>query len=693
VLLALACAAPAVRLAARGGATGIHLAHAETLAASTNGRWLVRPPHRFMSDAFAGEMPTFYNVLSDTLLNLGAAASGLMPMTFQALVYGPALAFLFVWLGYLSLAAATEDRATAALAAMGAGFAVDPGLTRLVQGPEQAAALGQLLHVPFHALGLGNGQALGWVLFFPAVTTFFVARQRFTRGRAALHGAVLGLLFLAHTLTFVNVAAAEVAGLVVQRAAEGRRDRRDRFCAFGLAGLLLAFLGMAWLRPPHTFATLGALLGGALVLLFATDRDRRFYLWSYLPAALVVLPYAQHLARNWAGLAGRDGDARFVPPEGLLLFFALHWGAAAAAARWARRGPLLAWALSMLAATLLLASNQAWGWGNHPYRFAINLVFPLSVLAALALRRAPRLVSLPLAIAFLAAAAPEVWRLADGRGAYVRVAARQRLGAFLDELRAATDAEPDRQALLLNPPEFRYPEGAVQSAVLMNASSLRGFVPDYRYLLDAERHRRRLFFFCLLFPSYPHAEAHTGRHACDGGPEPPDFRIKDRRIVAAALPLHGIRYAASVGPPFNFVLPGRAQENAWPLVAGTPERHFLFRTESAPLPGVALWSKGGYDESSFSADFSVAEAGPHHIVAGGPDLAARLGSVRVDGRELRPLTHAGSWLRARQAIAAGRHRLFLGLSGRAGEDPRDLVAFAAVVDERWAEHYFGDRPR
>lgn len=45
-------------------------------------------------------------------------------------------------------------------------------------------------------------------------------------------------------------------------------------------------------RMPHGGGP--ALLGmaaAALALLFATDTGRRFYLWSYLPAGLVMAPY------------------------------------------------------------------------------------------------------------------------------------------------------------------------------------------------------------------------------------------------------------------------------------------------------------------------------------------------------------------------------------------------------------------
>ena len=276
----------------------------------------------------------------------------------------------------------------------------------------------------------------------------------------------------------------------------------------------------------------------------------------------------------------------------------------------------------MLAATLFLALNHLWAWGNHPYRFAINLVFPLAILAALGLRHAPRPLAVVLGVGLLAAAAPQVVLMARNEGLHLRVQSRQKLGAFLSEVRKATDAEPDRSARLLNPPEFHYPEGTAQSALILNASSLPGFVPDYRYILWPERHRNRLALFCSLFP-YPHEELHTQLRACDGSYEPALFAIADRRIRTATLPLYRIRYAVSIGPPFNFELPGMAAENQWPLVATTPDRHFLYKVASPDLPGVARASPGVFDESGFRVDLEVAAAGRHLIVLGGRKLAER----------------------------------------------------------------------
>jgi hypothetical protein len=690
--LAVSFAWPALQAAVEnGGTSGIHIGHAETLSLTTYGRWWVWPPHHFMTDAFSGDLATFYNFLSDSLLNLGAALTGQAPMTLQAIAYGPLLGFLFVWLGYLSLAAAIGDRWTAALAATVAAFTVDPGLDRLVLGREAGHALDRILHVPFHALGLGNGQSLGWVLFFPAICLLFTARERFTPRRAGLHGLCLGLLFLAHTLTFIHVLAIEIAYLTARRALSPLRDRPWQVWAGGMALVTAAFVFRAWIRPPHSFATLAVLGVAALALHFATDPDRRFYPWSYLPAGLVVLPYALRLLHDWRHMSGRDGDTREIALAGLLLFFAIHWTLALAAWRWAPRGPIWLWAVTLLAATLFLAENQRWAWGNHPYRFAINLVFPLAVLAALGLRHSPRPLAVLLGVGLVGAAIVPVVRTVRNEGPYLRIQSRQRLGAFLSEVRKATDAEPDRTARLLNPPEFHYPEGTTQSALILNGSSLPGFVPDYRYVLWPERHRNRLTLFCSLFP-YPHEDMHTDLRACDGSYEPALFEVADPRIRTAILPVYGIRYAASIGPPFNFELPRVAAENDWPQLATTPERHFLYRTVSPDLPGVARASRGVFDESGFRAFLDVAATSRHRIVIGGRRLKERAPMLRVDDREILARARDLSWIVAEADLAAGRHVLTLPRANVHWQEEADFVYFLAAVTEAQAGRYFKDRP-
>jgi hypothetical protein len=690
LLVATVYVAPALTLVARHGGVGaLRFEHGETLSLTTYGRWWVWPPHRFMTDAFSGDLPTFYNFISDALLNAGSALTGLAPMTFQALVYAPLLGFLFVGCGYLALALVLDDRLTAALAAGIAAFTVSSGAPRLVLAAADDDVLLRTLHVPFHSLALGNGQSLGWVLFFPAVALLFAARERFTPVRAVAHGVVFGLLFMVHTLTFINVAVIAAVYLAARRSGARPFALRERVWAAGLIPMAAAFAWFAWVRPPHTFATLAALWIATMGWLFATDRDRRFYLWSYAPAALVALPYAGHLLAHWRDMAGHDGAPLRVPLGLVLLFFLPQWALAAAAARWAPRTPALRWAAVLVAANLFLAHNDLWAWGNHPYRYAINLVFPLAVLAALGLRHAPPPLAWALGLALVAAAVPPAVRAARNEGLFATVTTG---GAkLMDAIRATTDAEPDRAARMLTPPEFDYPEGVVQSTLLLNSASLRSFIPDYRYVLWSERHRNRLALFCTLFPAYPHEEAQKKLRACAESGAPRLFDIVDPRIETAILPVYDIRYAAALGPPFEPLLRAAAQANDWPILARHLEGR-LHRVGACPLDGVARAGAGTYSSAGFSVPVETAASGHQRIVIGGRQLEARAPRLLVDGREVALIARDESWLVAEVDLPAGRHEIALPREDPRWEAESDFVYFLAVVDAAKAGRYFSDRP-
>jgi hypothetical protein len=689
--LAFAYAMPALMAVYHGEVRSLRVEHSETLSLTTYGRWWILAPHHFMTDAFSGDLATFYNFLSDALLNAGGTLTGLSPMAFQALVYAPFLGFLMIWGGYQALAGVVADRMTAALAAGIAAFTVDPSLSRLVLDHATHDHLTLLLHVPFHAVALGNGQSLGWTLFLPATALLFRAREDFTPRRGIAHGLLFGLMFLVHTLTFMNVAFVAAAYLTVRRLLERPFGRRHQVWAAGMVVILAVFAWFAWIRPPQTFLVLAALWVLTMAWLFLTDTDPRFYLWSFLPAAVVAFPYALHLARNARYLPGRDGTMGHVPAFHILLFFVLQWMLVAAAWRWAPRTTALRWATVMLAANLFLAANHLWAWGNHPYRFAINLVFPLGVIAAIGLRHAPRAVAWTLGLGLIAAALPPTVGAARNDRLFARITTGS-VGTqpFLDTIRTVTDAEPDRNARLLTPPEFHYPDGVVQSATILNFSSLPGFVADYRYVLWSERHLNRLQLFCFLFPSYPHYDAHTQLRACEHSGAPVLFDIVDRRIDTAVLPVYGIRYGAAVGFPFSGPLADAAQVNGWPLLAhdGTYRFH---RVGAAVLPGVARAERGTYSRSGFTVTVEISDPGLQRIVIGGRVLHDRAPRLVVDGHEVSPGARSNSWLVANVELSAGRHLLELPRECAHWQDESDFVYFLAVVQEQEAGRYFKDR--
>src|SRR5262245_43708545 len=98
-LVGLLYASPVLRDVARTGLDWpIWLDHPEGLIHTNTGKWLVSPPHRVFVEGASGEFPQYYASLSDTLLNVLAAALRTPAMTLQAVAFGPLLGASFLLL-------------------------------------------------------------------------------------------------------------------------------------------------------------------------------------------------------------------------------------------------------------------------------------------------------------------------------------------------------------------------------------------------------------------------------------------------------------------------------------------------------------------------------------------------------------------------------------------------------------------
>ena len=412
-------------------------------------------------------------------------------------------------------------------------------------------------------------------------------------------GVLLAALFHSHTLTFLNVAAAQLFYLVLVNALDRPRDRRFRAWLGALALLAAAFVALVATRPSVSFAIPVALGGLALAATFLVDPNKRFYLWSYGAAGLLALPYVLLLARHAGALAalqrGWDGvQMMTVGLSGCALFFAAYLLAAAAGYLWSRDRPVLVWVSALLASTAFLAVNHLWHWGNHPYRFAIHLLFPLAILAALGLRDAPRPLAAILGAWLGAVCVFDAGSFALGRPVAVRFrVAEPERAAFLATVREVTSREEGTGARLLAPLELTYPRGLVQATTLMNYSRLPTFVPDYRHVLWRERYYNRVGLFCFLFPGYPSDDYPFGRRACDEAldPEPELVTIRDPRLRTAILPVYRIGFAAALGKPFSAHLEQAGPRYGWPVVTRAGNGLFL-RTDPPNLPGLARLTPG-----------------------------------------------------------------------------------------------------
>ncbi len=237
LLVGLLYVSPVVKDVRRTGLDWpIWIDHPEGLIHTNTGKWLVAPPHRPFVEGASGEFPQYYPSLSDTLINLVGGPLGIPAMTVQAVLFGPLLGCAFLLFNYLSLAAVLRDRRAALAASLVLSLGGNSSFLDRVD-PASGLPLNAVLHVPFHVISLGTSQSLGWVLLLPTLCLAYLAYRELDRRRALAAGVLLGVLFHSHTLTFVNVAAVELAYLVLANLLERPRDRRFKAWLLSL-GLL-----------------------------------------------------------------------------------------------------------------------------------------------------------------------------------------------------------------------------------------------------------------------------------------------------------------------------------------------------------------------------------------------------------------------------------------------------------------------
>jgi hypothetical protein len=671
----------------------IWIDHPEGLIHTNTGKWLLAPPHAAFVEGASGEFPQYYASLSDTLLNVVGSALGVPAMTVQAVLFGPLLGAGMLLANYFALAAVLHDRRSALVASLLISLGGNASFMNPVE-PVSGLRLNTVLHVPFHVISLGTSQSLGWVLLLPTLGSMYLAHRAFSRVRALGSGLLLGTLFYAHTLSFVNAAAVELAYLLLATARDSPKGGRRTAWLAAIGVLAAAFVALVAARGRISFVELAALGTLALAATAISDPNPRFYLWSYGPAALMALPYALLLVRHRKALAAMQGgwdtvQMMTVAPSSFVLFFSAYLLAAALACRFTRDRPLGAWLAAFVAATGLLALNHLWGWSNHPYRYTIDLLFPLAILGTLGLRDAPRRLAAPVAAWLLAVVVTNVWSFASGRQESVRFRiAEPERARFLASVRQVTSREPAAGTRILPPVELTYPRGLVQAAMLMNYSRIPSFIPDYRHVLWPERYHNRMGLYCFLFPGYPNQDYPFGWRACEEELEPPAdlLTILDPRLKTGILPVYRIGYAAAPAKPFSGYLKEASPLYGWPFLVETDNGAFV-RTDTPSLAGVASLAPLLADSELLTIGVGVASGGPQLVILGGRGLETRAATVLLDGRALETSQRSANWAVFSVELVAGPHVLQLPSLERGPDPPAEYLYFAAVLQRDQAGRY------
>src|SRR4030095_2335653 len=118
-LVALLYVSPALPDVARTGLDWpLWIDHPAGLIHTNYGKWWALPPHHYLVDGSSGEFPIYYPCLSDSLVNVVAAALGVPAMSVHAVLFVPLLGGAFLMLNYLSLASVLGDRRVALVASL-----------------------------------------------------------------------------------------------------------------------------------------------------------------------------------------------------------------------------------------------------------------------------------------------------------------------------------------------------------------------------------------------------------------------------------------------------------------------------------------------------------------------------------------------------------------------------------------------
>ena len=672
--------------------------HIEAVSLSLYGRF---HGTALITDPYSGEFPTFYNFLSDWLINLIARVTGLPAFSAQAVIYVPFLtAFLFIGT-YLSVRAVEVDRGVALLAAvLVVASAETPFVHYLYPLLERFSGMhaptGNLIP-PAQAIGVASSQGFGWGWFLPTLAALYCAKRRDEVLLTFFAGALLGICCLAHTLTFLQVATTVsvyvAVDAIVARFREGRTvDAIVRLAAIVVLTVFVAKLSQKTGLSMSNFVIFWA---GCFAVSLKDVRSLRFTMIYGIGAVVVASPY---LFQIWqlslqVSRFGESYDSPIAKTEFVLFYLAyIVCGVVVLLnARRLARTDILIWLAVMLIVSVGLGYGKIFGFQNHEYRFLTNAIIPFAVLAAFVLT-IPQSVSRKVAVfglvpLLLVGVVRNLWAVASplpepiirtvGTFSNYNKAIPLPAGApaLLDRIRAETATSPGSRLLL--PPEYEYPQQAYRNGLLLAVSSVPGLIADPRFIVWYDIYADRVAVFCSLFPTYRHFDAHTRSRLCEETPKELATGYLGLINVGASadvLSLYGIELMALLQGPQDSELAARAASLGMKLIHEA-DGGMLWRTTPKPDPERISFGAATYSAPELSIPVVAPQAGSYVIVLAGRALSTRIRQIRLAGKaiELRPL--GGDAIGLSADLPAGSSQLSLELTA----EPRYRFVFPTPI--------------
>jgi hypothetical protein len=704
------------------------LDHPEGLSTTTFGKWTHGAS---FGDGMSGEFPILYQYASDWLNNRLSDLMGVPPFQTQ-FFYGAVLPGILLISNFFFFNRLIASGAAAFLAAVMTAYMSDPVFVDPLyaySGQWDPALTKAIYHVPATAIPLGTPQAVAYVLFVPALVSVYVGMIRASFAFAAIGGLVLGLLVQLSFLTFIGAVSAIGTGLSVAALVNDYRGgaptiflTRLALLAVGIGTIVIAARGSVTFL--HLVLLWCILFGASLREL----KNITFLFVIFVVALATALPLLVHLGSHWSSLARLAGkvnsDAPFLTT---LIFFLPAWIATALlpfSPTIQKKQDEIAYLLGATLAILLLSKGELWGFVNHQYRFAITLLFPLSILCAIVLTSVQQRALTYLAAALLAWIAistgrnmaaisglttPSIYnpRLYYGSRFgqffyYVRVAPAEPVSdAFLRALGPLTadEKQSGSRRILLSPDEW------VPNSLALGVSNLPAFNPDYRFIMDIGSFSDRLRIFCFLFPDYPYhlkdgllTVSYVARVVLPPECNTDGSRLMDEGHLVAEinepvlkmniLRLFDIRILADFNTPFGMVLKQHARAYRLEPVFSLDQAVIMKLPSLDTFPRL---KNDGWHGDTWNIQVEIANPGSYAIVIAGKQLGHRFTKISVPNAATEKGHLYSDLFIGSAALKAGQNTLQLTACaeefGRARFPEPTPIHFLAIVPANGLEKY------